>query len=95
MCICQTQDQIQSLMIDGATSGEIDGFEISSSMFALYSAPPPPPSNSNFGYAEEGETESTAGYTFTPVGSFACPGIDTQVQGVSVLHHIQRTRQSK
>jgi hypothetical protein len=29
------------------------------------------------------------------VGSFACPGIDTQVQGISVLRLIQRTRQSK
>jgi hypothetical protein len=52
------------------------------------------PSNSDFGYIEEGE--STAGYTFTPcVGSFACPGIDTQVQGISVLRLIQRTRQSR
>jgi hypothetical protein len=33
--------------------------------------------------------ESTAGYTF--VGSFACPGIDTRVQGISVLRLIQRT----
>jgi hypothetical protein len=39
------------------------------------------------GYIEE--RESTAGYTFTPcVGSFACPGIDTQVQGISVLRLI-------
>jgi hypothetical protein len=31
--------------------------------------------------ADFGEGESTAGYTFTPgVGSFACPGIDTQVE---------------
>jgi hypothetical protein len=31
------------------------------------------------------------------VGSFACPGKDTQVrvQGISVLHLIQRTRQLK
>jgi hypothetical protein len=36
------------------------------------------PSNSDFGYyVEEGES---TGYIFTPprVGSFACPGIDTQ-----------------
>jgi hypothetical protein len=52
------------------------------------------PSNSDFGYIEEGE--SAAGYTFTPcVGSFACPGIDTPVQGISVLRLLQRTRQSK
>jgi hypothetical protein len=38
-----------------------------------------------------GEGESTAGYTFTPcVGSFACPGINTQVKGILVLHLIQR-----
>jgi hypothetical protein len=29
------------------------------------------------------------------VGSFACPGIDTQVQGISVLCLIQRTRKLK
>jgi hypothetical protein len=64
----------------------------SSSAFALYIEhfayhcgfyfAPFRPSNSDFGYIEEGE--STSGYTFTPcVGSFACPGIDTQVQGIS------------
>jgi hypothetical protein len=29
------------------------------------------------------------------VGSFACPGIDTHVQGISVLRLIQRMRQAK
>jgi hypothetical protein len=55
------------------------------------------PSNSNFGYIEEGE--STADYTFTAcVGSFAYPGIDTQLQDISVLcfiQHVQRTKQWK
>jgi hypothetical protein len=36
------------------------------------------------------------GYSFIPgMGSFACPGIDTQVQGLLVLHLTQRTRQPK
>jgi hypothetical protein len=42
------------------------------------------PSNSDFGYFEEGE--ATADYT-TCVGSFAYPGIDTQVQGITVTTH--------
>jgi hypothetical protein len=73
------------------------GNSSSSSAFALYIErfayycgfyfAPFRPSNSDFGYIEE--EESTAGYTFTPcVGSFACPGIDTQVQGISVLRLI-------
>jgi hypothetical protein len=49
---------------------------------------------SNPDYIEEGE--STSSYSFTPrVGYFACPGIDTQVQGISVLRLILMTRQSK
>jgi hypothetical protein len=31
----------------------------------------------------------------THVGSFACPGTDTRVQGISVLRLVQRMRQSE
>jgi hypothetical protein len=34
-------------------------------------------------------------HIYPSVGSFACPGIDNQVQGISVIRLIQRTRQSK
>jgi hypothetical protein len=46
------------------------------------------PINFYFGYIEE--RESTAGYITPCVGYFACPDIDTKVQGISVLHLIQK-----
>jgi hypothetical protein len=59
----------------------------------LYFVPWFRPSNYDFGHIEG---ESTAGYTCnTPcVWSFACPCMDSRVQGISVLHLIQRTKQS-
>jgi hypothetical protein len=53
------------------------------------------PSNSDFGYIEVGKC--TAGSTVIPcVGSaFVGPGIDSPIQGISVLRLIQRTRQLK
>jgi hypothetical protein len=43
-----------------------------------------------FALAVFGEGEFAAGYAFTPyVGYFACPGIETQAQGIAVLHLIQ------
>jgi hypothetical protein len=69
-------------------TGIISSSFSSSSLFALYIEhlvyhcgfyfAPFRPSNSDYGYFEEGE--STAGYTFTSLGSFACPGIHTQVK---------------
>jgi hypothetical protein len=76
----------------GVQRGSSSAFALYIERFAYYCSfyfAPFRPSNSDFGYIEEGE--STGGYTFTPcVGSFACPGIDTRVQGISVLHLIQR-----
>jgi hypothetical protein len=50
-------------------------------------------SNSDFGYFLRGQF--TVGYTPPVWDLFLTPDIDTQVQGILVLHLIQMTRQSK
>jgi hypothetical protein len=58
-------------------------------------------SNSNFGYFGEGGPQETVTHLplvwdlLMAIISFACPGIDTQVQGISVLRLIQSIKQTK